>query len=226
MKKILTLTVFAVLLCTSTFAQKYRVPSKNPNTEMKIGDKFYAESYFYTAAEYYKDVVRQDSSNRYATYWLAMSLLNARDYEGAEIFFRKFYSIKPGEKTNTKKWQEEDEKLFSQGGFWYGSVLHRNGKYDEAVEQLNKFNKSYTPKDDKDNLKKLSDLEIAGCEYSKTAPKAKVKIFNAGTGVNKSYSKGGPCSINETDLYYSSLKSDAMNGGDTLIFINGNPKSS
>ena len=140
MKKNLTLTVFALLLSTTfTYAQEHRVASKNPKTEAKIGDKFFAESSYYTAAEYYKDVVRQDSANRYATFWLAMSLAYARDYEGAEVFFRKFYSIQPGAKTNKKKWDEEDAKLFNLGGYWYGTVLHRNGKYDEAIEVLNKL---------------------------------------------------------------------------------------
>ena len=218
MKKNLTLTVFAFILSiTFVFGQQYRVPSSNPNTELKIGDKFYAESYFYTAAEYYKDAVRQDSSSRYGTYWLAMSLLGAHDYEGAEVFFRKFYAITPGAKTNKKKWAEEDAKLFSKGGYYFGSVLHRNGKYNEAIEQL----KKYSSNDEADNLKKLVALEIAGCEFSKTSTKAKVKIFNIGSGVNKSYSEGGPCGLGETDLYYSSLKSDAIAGGDTLIFING-----
>jgi len=222
MKKILTLTVFAFILSiTFVFAQEHQVASKNHNTELKIGDKFYAESYYYTAAEYYKDVVRQDSANRYGTYWLAMSLMNARNYEGAEVFFRKFYSIKPGEKSNKKKWDEEDAKLFNQGGYWFGTVLHRNGKYDEAIEYLNKFSSSYTPKDENDNMKKVAALEIAGCEYSKTAPKAKVKIFNAGTGVNKSYAEGSPYGIGENDLYYSSLKAAALGRYDTLVFING-----
>lgn len=88
MKKILTLTLATTILgITALTAQIYQVPSKNPKTELKIADKFYAESYFYTAAEYYKDVVRQDSANRYALYWLGMSLLQARDYENSEVFF-------------------------------------------------------------------------------------------------------------------------------------------
>lgn len=221
MKKISTLTVLALLLSfTLGHAQAHQVRSKNFNTELKIGDKFYAESYFYTAAEYYKDVVRQDSSNRYGTFWLAMSLLRARDYEGAETFFRKFYSIKPGAKTNKKKWDEEDQKLYNTGGFYFGEVLHRNGKYDEAIEYLDKFSARYTPKNENDNLKKLAALEKAGCEFAKTAPKAKIKIYNAGTGVNKAYTEASPFGVGENELYYSSLKGD----GNTLVFVEG-PKS-
>jgi outer membrane protein OmpA-like peptidoglycan-associated protein len=149
-----------------------------------------------------------------------MSLLKSRDYEGAETFFRKFYAIKPGEKTNKKRWDEEDAKLFNEGGYWFGTVLHRNGKYDEAIEYLNKFSAKYVPTDENDNLKKNAALEIAGAEFSKTAPKSKVKIFNAGAGVNKAYGEASPIGRGENELYYSSIKGE----GNSLIFVEG-PKS-
>lgn len=225
MKKILALVVLALIVNLNfSFAQKNRVPSKSPKTQLKIGDKFYAESYFSTAAEYYKDVVRQDSSNRYANYWLAMSLLQARDYENSEIFFRQFYAIKPGEKTKQKRWDREDQVLFNKGGYYFGQVLHRNGKYDEAIQYLKKFSGSYQPKNDEDNLKKFAAIEIAGCELAKASPKAKVKVFTAGPSINNSYTEGAPFLVNENELYYSSLKIDAITTGDTLVHFDG-PKS-
>ena len=221
MKKILALTVSALLLnCSFLAAKGFKLvaPDTQPRTELKIADKFYAESYYYTAAEHYRDVVRQDSANRYANFGLAMSLLMARDYANAEIFFRQFYSIKPGEKANTKKWADEDKILFNKGEYYFGDVLHRNGKYDEAIEHLTKFAQNYTPKDSSDKLKKLAMLQVAGCEFAKTGPRAKVKLYNAGPGVNKAYNQGGPFGVNENELYYSSLR----NSKDTLIFVNGN----
>jgi outer membrane protein OmpA-like peptidoglycan-associated protein len=117
--------------------------------------------------------------------------------------------------------------LFNKGEYYYGVVLHRNGKNDEAIEHLNKFAKSYVPKEEKnstDNFKKLAQLEIAGCEFAKSAPKAKVKFYNAGPGVNKPYTEGAPYGIGETDLYYTSLRQDALTGTDSLIFVHG-PKA-
>jgi outer membrane protein OmpA-like peptidoglycan-associated protein/tetratricopeptide (TPR) repeat protein len=222
MNKFFTLTLISTLAFASfAEAQTNRVNSKNPNTELKIADKFYAESFFYTASEYYKDVVRQNPENRYATFWLAMSLLQARDYENAEVFFAKFYSIKPGEKTKLKVWEKEDEVLFNKGGYYYGQVLHRNGKYDEAIEYLNKFRSKYQPVDENDRFKKLADLEIAGCEFAKTSKKAKVKITSAGIGINKSYTEASPFGIGEDKLYYSSMRVDGLSSGDSLIFFEG-----
>ncbi|MDB5283290.1 MAG: hypothetical protein JWO06_2365 [Bacteroidota bacterium] len=243
MKKILTLTVFAFIVSfsfasakkdsTSTEAKpaakmhvkkKMIAPAQYYGNELKIADKLYAESYYYSAAEYYRDAVRQDSNSRYGNFWLAMSLLQARDYAGSELFFRRFYDIKPGEKTNKKKWDDEDRILFNKGEFYFGDVLHRNGKYDEAIQHLNKFKSVYIPKESKDipdNMKKLADLEIAGCEFAKNAPKAKVKVFGAGTAVNKYYNEEAPYGIEETDLYYTGIKAGTMTANDTLIFVQG-----
>ena len=220
MKKILALTVSALFLSTGFIsAKKLTSPETQPRTELKIADKFYAESYYYTAAQHYRDVVRNDSSNRYANFGLAMSLLQARDYANAEVFFRKFYDIKPGEKANTKKWEQEDKILFNKGEYYFGDVLHRNGLYDEAIQHFNKFVQNYTTKDSSDNLKKLAALQIAGCEFAKNGTKAKVKFYNAGSGVNKAYNEGAPFGVSENEIYYSSLKG---NGNDTLIFVPGN----
>lgn len=226
MKRSLTLTLLAIALLFSlhTSAQKYRVGSKSYKTELKIADRFYAEGYFYTAVEYYKDVVRQDSTNRYGAFWLAMALLKSRDYENAEVFFRKFYGIKPGPKDKTSKWALEDERLFNKGNYYFGEVLHRNGKYDEAIEQLTKFKSRYKPKDETDNMLKLAALEIAGCEYAKTAPKAKVKVKSLGRGVNRAYTESSPSGIADSIIYYSSLRTDGKYSADSLNFLNS-PKA-
>ena len=218
MKKILALTVSALLLSSPVlFAKKLIAPDKQVAVELRLGDADYSQSYFYTAAEHFRDVVRQDSTNRAGNFGLAMSLYMSRDYVNAEIFFRQFYAPKPGEKANTKKWEEEDKKVFNKGDYYFGEVLHRNGEYDEAEQHLNKFIQNYTPKDTSDNLKKLAALEVAGCEFAKTGPKAKVKFYNAGAGVNKAYNEGAPFAISENEIYYSSIKGNS----DSLIFVQG-----
>ena len=95
MKKILALTVSALILnCTVVSAKKFKMtaPELQPRTELKIADKYFAESYYYTAAEHYRDVVRQDSTNRQGLYGLALSLYMSRDYANSEVFFHLFYN--------------------------------------------------------------------------------------------------------------------------------------
>jgi outer membrane protein OmpA-like peptidoglycan-associated protein/tetratricopeptide (TPR) repeat protein len=180
---------------------------------LKLGDRFYAESAYYTAAEYYKEVVLAKPENRYANYWLAMSLLMSRDYEKAEVFFQKFGSIKPGEKDKESRWKEEDEKLFDKYHFFYAQALHRNGKYEEAIKEYSRFKGVYN-KEDKAKWVKLANNGIKGCELGLNPHTSKIKVARLSTVVNRSYNELSPTMYDETTMYFSSLPSD------TLIFDN------
>jgi len=185
----------------------------NVKRYLKLGDRFFAESSYYTAAEYYKEVVRENPENRYANYWLGVSLLFSRDYERAETFLEKFGSIKAGEKDNAKKWAEEDQKLFNRYNYYYGEALHRNGKFEQAIQKYNRFKGEYN-KDDKEKWVKLANAGIKGAEYAQNAPTAKIKAKLLNNLVNRSYNELSPVAGDNGVLYFSSLPSD------TLIFEN------
>jgi outer membrane protein OmpA-like peptidoglycan-associated protein/tetratricopeptide (TPR) repeat protein len=222
MRKLISVFFVGIMLMSASYAQVNQTLSKSPKTELKIADRMFAESVFYTAIEYYKDVVRQEDSNRYAIYGLAASCLMARDYENAEIFFEKFFNTPKGKKESQKDFDKANREVYGKAHYYYGDVLHRNGKYDEAIEHLNKFISTYEPKErDSDYLKNYAKLMIKGCEFAKTAPKAKVKVKSVGTGINKSYNEFSPFCLGDSVLYYSGLKIDAMLKGDTLIFYKG-----
>ena len=185
----------------------------NVKRYLKLGDRFFAESAYYTATEYYKEVVLVKPENRYANYWLAMSLLMSRDYEAAETFFQKFGTIKPGEKDKESKWKEEDEKLFDKYRFYYGQALHRNGKYEEAIKEYGKFKSSYG-KEDKEKWAKLANNGIKGCELGLNPYNSKIKTLRLSPVVNRSYNELSPAPFDAKTLYFSSLPSD------TLVFDN------
>ena len=65
------------------------------NATLRLADRYYAESIFYTAADNYKLYLTKKPNDRYARYWLAMALYQARDYKGAEDNFAAFYDLKP-----------------------------------------------------------------------------------------------------------------------------------
>lgn len=190
---------------------KTELRTVNVKRYLKLGDRFFAESAYYTAAEYYKEVVRENPENRYANYWLGMSLLMSRDYERAETFFEKFGSIKAGEKDNAKKWEEENTKLFDKYNYYYGQALHRNGKYEQAIQKYNRFKSEYE-KDDKERWVKLANAGIKGAEFAQSAPKAKIKAKRLNNLVNRSYNELSPTLGDNGTLFFSSLPSD------TLIF--------
>ncbi len=191
---------------------KTELRTVNVKRYLKLGDRFFAESTYYTASEYYKEVVRENPEHRYANYWLAMSLLMSRDYERSETFFEKFASLKPGEKDNTKRWEEENQKLFDKFNYYYGQALHRNGKYEQAIQKYNRFKGEYNGAD-KERWVKLANAGIKGAEFASTAPRAKVKAKRLNDLVNRSYNELSPVYNEELGtLYFSSLPSD------TLIF--------
>ncbi len=202
------------LISLALFSAPNEQRKLNIKRTLKIGDKFYAESLFYSASEYYKDVVKVEPENRYANYWLAMSLFQARDYENAEVFFAKFNALKSSKKESDAKMKQANLVIYNQFRYYYGQTLHRNGKYDEAIAQLNKFSGEYK-EEDKAVLSKLVKLEIAGCEFAKAAPKngAKIKAKALGSNVNHSYSELSPALADENTLVFSSIPSD------TLIFL-------
>jgi outer membrane protein OmpA-like peptidoglycan-associated protein len=86
-------------------------------------------------------------------------------------------------------------------------VLHRNGKYDQAEEQLQKFKVEYYSIDPSQEtaLMKLANLEMKGCDSSKTVAKLKVKIKALPEGINTPYTQSAPFLYDDNTLYYTSL---------------------
>jgi TolA-binding protein len=131
---------------------------------LKLADRYYAESIFYTAADDYRLYLQRKPNDRYATYWLAMSLYYARDYQGAEEQFQAFYALQPGPK-DKEKWKKQDEEYFKQGRLFYGMALHREGKYEEAKQQIEKFRIEYYTNDPavQTRMLRIAKLEMEGC---------------------------------------------------------------
>ena len=206
-----------LLACSSAagFAQTDQSKSTSYKRDLKIADRLYAESVFYSASEYYKEALRKKPDNRYATYWLGVSSLMARDYKQAEQFLERFFKCKPGPKESAQKLEKENAKYFSKASFYYGMVLHRNGKYEEALNRLNEFVKSYTSADDAEAMRKLAQTEIKGCEFSINAPSSKSKLQILPLPVNGPYTEFAPWPIEKNQLLYSKINEDS------LVFFKG-----
>jgi outer membrane protein OmpA-like peptidoglycan-associated protein/tetratricopeptide (TPR) repeat protein len=216
-RKIFTLTVLCLLLSNVSFSKgDTEKPKKikgglSADETLKLADRYYAESLFYSAEENYRKFLEVKSEDRYANYWMGMAAYQARDYEVSEEFFAKFYSLKPGKKDNAKKWDEQNKEYFKLGNLYYGMALHRNGKCEEAKKALDKFRREFSSNDDKEYsvLTKLSKIEIAGCDSMKFVSKAKVKVKIFPKTINKAYTESAPFLNNDNELYYTSMASDS-----------------
>jgi outer membrane protein OmpA-like peptidoglycan-associated protein/tetratricopeptide (TPR) repeat protein len=205
----LLIIVTAILLCGSV-SGKGKSELSNGLTKratLKLADRYYAESVFYSAADNYKLYLQRKPNDRYATYWLAMALYQARDYKGAEAAFEAYFAMQPGKKDNKKKWDKQSLEFFKLGRLYYGMDLHRIGKYDEAQQQLQKFKvQYYTINPDQESaLIKLANLEMKGCDSAKTVSKLKIKIKALPEGINTPYAQAAPFLYDDNTLYYTSL---------------------
>ncbi|MFB6455804.1 OmpA family protein [Chitinophaga sp. Hz27] len=98
---------------------------------------------------------------------------------------------------------------FPQARYWYGVCLRANGKYQEALDQFNKFKQSYTAADD---ISTRTTLEIQTCEFAleeeKKQPRFSI-VKTAGT-VNEGGANYAPVMIDPNTLMFTSSRPENM----------------
>ena len=179
---------------------------------LKLADRYYAESSFYAAADNYKLYLQSKPNDRYATYWLAIAQYHARDYKGSEATFATYYALKKCKHTSQKRWERQETDFFKEGHLYYGMVLHRNGKYDQAKEELAKFKKNYYTlnKGQQTKMLRLADLEITSCDSAKVLQVKSVKVSPIEGAVNNPYAQSAPFLYDTNTLYFSSLNENKL----------------
>ena len=181
-----------------------------PATAIKLGDRLYAESYYYNAADMYKQALMVKNANRYAMYWLAKSYYMSRDYEKAVVWYQKFTDTKAKKESEVKRFKKQDNKYFNLFNYDYGVSLQMNGQYDEAIDKFTSFIKSYVG-DDKAAMEKLAKSHIDGCLFAKEhAEMKKVKVKEMNKLVNNAYTESAPCPVGENELYFTSLPQNKL----------------
>tara|TARA_B110000037_G_scaffold222980_1_gene301037 strand:- start:382 stop:2706 length:2325 start_codon:yes stop_codon:yes gene_type:complete len=213
-----TLLLFCSLFFTicSVSAQIDRETAISPKAEQKLGDLLYAQGHYYTAIQYYKEVIREKPAWRYSKYWLAMSYLKAKDYNNAELWFKKFVDYKLGPKDKLKKIEKENRLIYNKASFYYGQALKQNGKYSEALIQFQVFKNDYFSDEKKTtediNWSDKVTIEIKGAELAikNIGTPVKVKIANLGSKINTAYEESSPAPLNDSVMYYSSLNKDHL----------------
>lgn len=214
-----TFIFFCSLVFTMQFAhaQIDRETAISPKSEQKLADLLYAQGHYYTAIQYYKEVIKEEPEWRYPKYWLAMSYLKAKDYKNADLWFRKFkkFRLGPNDKINKiSKIEKEDRLIYGKANFYHGMALKQSGKYSEAISKFQAF-KSEFVFDEKKKLKNKEDIdwqakaiiEIKGAELAlKNENKTvKIKVANLGNKINTAYEEASPAPLNDSIIYYSSL---------------------
>ncbi|MEO1262315.1 MAG: OmpA family protein [Bacteroidota bacterium] len=151
---------------------------------------------YYRALEWY-DKAYEESKDRELVIIMADLSYMLRDYRYSERYYKR--ALRPSKKNKNPP----EEKRFE-----YARSLKMNGKYEEALDQFDKFIKKT-----KDPVRKeLAELEKVGCEYAMVVKEDdQATLTHAGKKVNTKISEYSPHLTNDNQtLYYSSLNSNEV----------------
>jgi len=193
MKKIIFLLAF-VLNGAAMMAQ----PLNRPTYAMMISmaEEQMEKLDYYRALEWYEKAYDESKDKDLA---ILMADLNymIRDYKDAERWYSRALR-------KTKK----DKDVPEEKRFEYARVLKMQGKYDEAIEEFDKYLQTAT-----DPVRKeLAELEKVGCEFGKVArPQEGINVLHAGKEVNTKNSEYAAWLTNDNkEMYFSGFGTDDL----------------
>jgi len=172
MKKVLSIINFLLVISVAWAQNPKAVKSFNKaNEELEKGNKSKAFAYLNKA-------IKLDS--KYADPWSLKAYIyeKSKDSANACLCYRGAIKADP---------------LYQSGYYYYAKYLYDLNRFDEAISELNKFNKveldpKFNPKKDKSNGKITKEAAklIDNCFFSKNevANLAILNIKNMGTGIN------------------------------------------
>ncbi len=179
------LTTFAQPLNRATYAMMV----EEAENQMEKQD-------YYRALEWYEKAYEESKDRSLYVIMADLSYL-LRDYRKSERWYGRAL------KKNRRNKTPPEEKRFE-----YARSLKMNEKYDEAMEQFDKFISSTN-----DPIRKeLAELEKVGCEYALVAKEDdQATLTHAGKKINTKISEYSPYLTNDNQtLFYSSLNSNEV----------------
>jgi peptidoglycan-associated lipoprotein len=164
------------------------------STMIKTAEEKLAEGDYYNALEWYEKAY-EESQDKDVAVKIANMYLNLRDYRKAERSFLRVL-------------RRDRKEQYTEERFAFAQCLKMNEKYDEAIEEFEKYIASAT-----DPVKKeLAQVELEGCKFAKIAPDARnMTISNAGQNVNSAYSEySAVLAPDGQKMYYASFNAEEV----------------
>jgi hypothetical protein len=164
----------------------------------KLGDKLMKEGSYYSAIDYYKEILESDTSRHDIELKIGNSYFQSRDYVDAEIYYKLYISDFPSSKTLAR--------------YNYAECLRYNEKYQLAKVEYKLFRRVKYFGPNAKTVKKLAIKHGRSCDYALNNLNSSSFIYqkNLGDSVNSGYSDFSPTVINDTLLVFSSLRSDTI----------------
>lgn len=204
-KKVLLISLLSLcVIFSSVQVYAQRQPAKDDpvaklpfKKKLKYADALFKERSYYTAEEYYFQLLKEDPRNPYVNYQLAQSLRFNRDYALASKYYREAYELASA--------------IYVRAPYYEGIMRKMNGEYDEAISRFNEFKKIYKGKDRRQFLK-LVDKEIAGCQMAMKSILNPERAFvkNCGPNVNSAYTDYNPVPLGDTALLFATMNQNKI----------------
>jgi OmpA-OmpF porin, OOP family len=202
------LVLFIVSFGQGTFGQITSLDELSPNQLKKFGKNAVRAGDFQTAIVFYERYCESRPNNKEVNYELANLQRQVRNYEKAKDLYFKII-------------KDADTK-YPLARFYYAQMLKSTGDYDQAIEEFNKFKRSYKGNDDFKYYSTLVRGEINGCDSAKKIIQnpLNVTIEDLNSSVNGPHIELSPIPVNDTTLIYASLRVDSL-----VFFTNENADS-
>ncbi len=152
----------------------------------------------YTAIMLYEQYREGRKTNHKVNYSLAELHREARNYLEAEELYQEVMKDAP--------------KKYPLAQFYYAQMLKSNGKYDEAIEQFNKFRRAYKGQKDTKTYSRLARNEMAGCDSAKLILQhpLNITISTLNKTINSPHVEFSPIPIDDNSFIYASLRIDSL----------------
>jgi OmpA-OmpF porin, OOP family len=179
-------------------AQLTGIDEYTPKQLLKFARNCERSGDIYTAIVLYEKYYARRSNNNDVNYKLAELNRQARNYEAAKDLYNQV--------------AEHAEDKYPLARFYYAQMLKSTGKYDQAIEQFNKFKKDYQGAKDAQTLTKMAKNEISGCDSAKIIKQnsLNVAINPLNSTINGPHIEASPIPVDDKTFIYSSLKIDSL----------------
>ncbi len=203
-KNLLLLTLVSLLIFGGNVnAQRLINKKEDPASKLpfkkklKYADRLFDQWSYYTAEDYYVQLLKEQPRNPYVHYKLAESYRMNRDYGPAAEHYLMAYNLASA--------------IYVKAPYREGIMRKMNGEYEVAIERFEEFKRTYRARDRRKLFKQIN-REIAGCKMAMKSilNPERAYVKNAGPNVNSAYTDYAPVPLGDTALLFATMKSNKI----------------
>lgn len=199
----------------------------------RVAEQFFAKGDYYSAAQYYEKYLsgKTPSHSGYNAYLVqkqGTGSANRSDLTGlnSDLLFRMgecYYHL--NDYIHAEQWYKlllnKDSTTYPQARYLYAVCLRANGKYNSALQELEKFIQEHGVAD---QYTKLAQKEMDDCIFIQqqlSNPGGVIKVEKLNENINKEGANYAATWLNNSTLVFTSTRSEYNNVLYTASFQNG-----